>query len=151
MGRFKLSQIISDIAKHAKMEGKVTDHSLRVTATSRLYQNNVDGQLVLEITEHRSTSSLRSYKCTSDRQMATVSDVLYGNCDGSSVNELVGLPIKRKVDDVLSSVVQLTKADVPCKKPRIESVQDVKNDNNCVSVTASDQPLCLNFTVNITK
>ena len=66
----------------------------------------------METTGHRSTTSVLSYKCTSDRQMATVSDVLHGNCDGG-VNELIGLPVKCKVDEVHGSDVQLAKAEVP--------------------------------------
>ena len=61
MGRFKLSQVILEIAKRGKMEGKVTNHSLRAKAASHLYQNNVDEQLVMETTGHRSTTSVHSY------------------------------------------------------------------------------------------
>ena len=154
VGRFKLSQVMSDIAKRPKMEGKVTNHSLCVTAASRLYQNNVDEQLVMETTGHRSTSSVRSYKRTSEDQMATVSDVLYGYTNGSNVSELIGLPVKHKVDDVIGSGVQLGKENVPCKKAQMdyESVTDVKpGTSNNVTVKGGDQPLCFNFTVNITK
>ena len=152
MGHFKLSLVMSGMAKRAKMEGKVTNHSLRATAASRLYQDNADEQLVMETTGHRSTSSVRSNKRTSDRQMATVSDVLHGNSTGN-VDGLIRLLVKRKVDEVVGAGVQLAKANVPSKKSRIEceSSNGDKSDANCVSVKACDQSLCLNFTVNITK
>ena len=60
MGCVKLSQIISDIAKRAKMEGKVTNHLLCATAASRLYQNNVDEQLVIDKVHPSNDDSLES-------------------------------------------------------------------------------------------
>ena len=53
------------MAESVSMEGKVTNHSLRATVASRLYECNMDEQLVMECTGHRYTTSVRSYKRTS--------------------------------------------------------------------------------------
>ena len=77
MGCNKLSSIVADMAKRIGLEGKITNHSLRATAASRLYHQKLDEQLVMERTGHRSTS-VRSYKRTSANQLREISDVLYG-------------------------------------------------------------------------
>ena len=48
---------------------------LRATATSRLYRSGIDEQLVMERTGHRSLEGVCSYKCTSDDQRKTLSDI----------------------------------------------------------------------------
>ena len=53
-----------------------TNHSLRLTSVTRLYQSGVDEQLVMERTGHRSLDRVRSYKRTSDSQREALSDIL---------------------------------------------------------------------------
>ena len=53
-----------------------TNHSLRTTATTRLYQSGVDEQMVMELTGHRSLEGIRSYKRTSNTQREVLSDIL---------------------------------------------------------------------------
>ena len=69
--------VVSDMAKRISLEGRVTNHSLRANAASRLYQSNLDEQLVMERTGHHSTA-VCSYKCTSSEQLQNVSEILYG-------------------------------------------------------------------------
>lgn len=72
----KLSSTVSCLCKMAGIEGYFTNHSLRATATSRLYHAGVDEQLVMERTGHRSIEGVRSYKRTSDEQREALSDLL---------------------------------------------------------------------------
>ena len=63
----------------ARMQGYrvfKTNHSLKSTTASRLYQAGVDKQLVMERTGHRSLDSVWSYKRTCDKQRITLSDIL---------------------------------------------------------------------------
>ena len=76
LGHNILSGTVSSICKLAGIQGFKTNHSLRATATSRLYQSGVDEQLVMERTGHRSVEGVRSYKRTSDRQREALSDIL---------------------------------------------------------------------------
>ena len=50
----KLRDAIKDMAKKAGLPGFCTNHSLRSTAATRMYRSNIDEQLVMEITGHRS-------------------------------------------------------------------------------------------------
>ena len=80
IGKNTLANVVSEIAKKAGIDGRVTNHSLRATAASRLYNENYDEQLICEVTGHRS-NAVRSYKRTSENQLKSVSNVLYGNSD----------------------------------------------------------------------
>ena len=85
IGKNTLANVLSEIAKKAGIDGRVTNHSLRATATSRLYNENFDEQLICEVTGHRS-NAVRSYKRTSEDQLKSVSNVLYGNNDVNMQN-----------------------------------------------------------------
>ena len=85
IGRYKLSKIVAEMASEIGLSGKVTNHSLRATTATRLYQSNVDEQLIMEHTGHRS-NSVRSYKRTSNGQLRDVSNFLYGKPAESNEN-----------------------------------------------------------------
>ena len=75
-GIHQITRTVTRLCKKAGVEGYKTNHSLRATAATRMYQQNVDEQHICETTGHRS-SSVRSYKRTSDNQRAHKSDILY--------------------------------------------------------------------------
>ena len=145
MGRGILSKVIATMAFTASLEGKVTNHLLCATAATRLYQCNVDEQLVMETTGHHSTTSVRSYKRTSSDQMKDISSVLYGNGIDKTVS-IVPEPVNKRR-------IVATESKAPCTQ-NVESVVKTEskdaNDGN-VSVRVGDKVVCLNFTVNITK
>ena len=66
------------LCKGASFEGFRTNHSLRATATSRLYKAGVEEQLVIKVTGHRSVEGFRSYKRSSSTQLHALSDIV--NC-----------------------------------------------------------------------
>ena len=79
LGHNHLGSTVSKMCKSAGNDGFKTNHSLRDTSTSRLYQSGVDEQLVMERTGHRSIKGVSSYKCTSDEQHMALSDILNGS------------------------------------------------------------------------
>ena len=76
LGHSNLDSTVRRLFKTAGVEGYKTNHSLRATATSRLYQAGVDEQLVMERTGHRSVEGVRSYKRTGEKQRKVLSDIL---------------------------------------------------------------------------
>ena len=66
------------LCRSAGISGFKTNHSLRATSASRLYQSGVEEQQIMERTGHRSLEGVRSYKRTSDEQREALSDIL--NC-----------------------------------------------------------------------
>ena len=73
MGHNTLGKIIM---KEAGFEGHYTNHSLRVTSATRLFDAEVDEQLIMTRTGHSSTDGVRAYKRTSDKLRQLTSDVL---------------------------------------------------------------------------
>lgn len=53
-----------------------TNHSLRATGATRLFEANVPEKLIQERTGHKSTDALRRYECTSVIQQKSVSSVI---------------------------------------------------------------------------
>ena len=92
IGRTKLSNTVSRLCKSAGIKGYFTNHSLRATATSRLYHAGVDEQLVMERTGHRSLEGVRSYKRTSDEQRETLSNLINRQVPAGPSNAVVALP-----------------------------------------------------------
>ena len=62
---------MSSFCKEAKLPGFYTNHSLRATCATCMYQGNVAEQMICEVTGHRSVS-VRSYKrtCQGQRKVA---------------------------------------------------------------------------------
>ena len=71
-GENRLRDTIKEICKDAKLPGFYSNHSLRSTSATRMYHCNIDEQLIMEITGHRSLS-VRSYKrtCRDQRKFAS--------------------------------------------------------------------------------
>ena len=64
-GNHKVSSTIKDMCSKAGLVGKFTNHSLRATSASRMYENDIPEQVIKEITGHRS-EAVRMYKRTPD-------------------------------------------------------------------------------------
>ena len=62
----------------AGMDGGYTNHSLRATAATRLFNSGIDEQLIMLRTGHSSVDAVRLYKRTNERLLETTSAVLNG-------------------------------------------------------------------------
>ena len=60
-------RIVSDMIEQASFEGHYTNHSLRVSLATRLFDAQVDEQLIMSRTGHSSTDSVRAYKRASSK------------------------------------------------------------------------------------
>ena len=76
IGHHTLDNTVSRICKAAGIKGFKTNHSLRVTTATRLFQAGVDEQLIMERTGHHSTDGIRTYKRSSAQQQEAISDIL---------------------------------------------------------------------------
>ena len=72
----RLRTAVREMCHTAGLPGHYTNHSHHATMATKLYQNNVDEQMIMEITGHRSLA-VRSYKRTSDRQQRQASRCLF--------------------------------------------------------------------------
>jgi len=68
MGRDALSKFIPTLSKKAELSPIYTNHSVRVTGTSILSQNNFANAQIMSVTGHKSVSSLTTYQKVTDRE-----------------------------------------------------------------------------------
>ena len=72
----RLWNVVKDMCKDVGLPGFYTNHSLRAGATTKMYQNDIDEQLIQEITGHQSLA-VRSYKRTSQKQRKLASKCIF--------------------------------------------------------------------------
>ncbi|CAB4009430.1 zinc finger MYM-type 2-like, partial [Paramuricea clavata] len=73
-----LSNVVKKIMEKAGFEGHYTSHSLRRSSATRLYDAGILEQVIQEMTGHRSSDSVKAYKCTSSSLKRKASEVLQG-------------------------------------------------------------------------
>lgn len=76
IGKNQLCKFLADMCNRVGVRGRKTNHSLRATCATRLYQAGVEEQQIMERTGHRSVVGVRTYKRTSDVQMSHTSAIL---------------------------------------------------------------------------
>lgn len=81
VGHNILGQTVKRLCQKAGIKGHFTNHSLRATAATRLFESKVDEQLIMQRTGHSTTSGVRSYKRIGEKLKNITSDVLNGNGD----------------------------------------------------------------------
>ena len=75
-GHNTLSRTVRQLCDSAGIDGYKTNHSLRVSNATRLFQSGVDEQLIMSRTGHRSVEGVRAYKRISGDQKLQLSDFL---------------------------------------------------------------------------
>ena len=83
----------------AGVEGYYTNHSLRATAVSRLFQNDVGDKLIKGVTGHRS-DALQGYKRETEEQLLKVSKIVQGQKEKEST-------VKGNSNSALTSALEI--------------------------------------------
>ncbi len=91
LGIHKIESAIKNLCLEADIKGKRTNHSLRVTSATHLYEAEMDKQLIQERTGHRS-NAVWGYKRTSTNLQKKVCQTLYGAKASQSSQDTVILP-----------------------------------------------------------
>ena len=137
-----LKKVVKNILGRANIEGYFTNHSLRCTGGSRLFQAGVERKIVKEVTGH-SSDTIDNYQVTSDIQKEQCSKVLACKDFGDSANnvKLIETESNKEESDieveekenpipVVSSVSLNGKTACTCKKtynPNGNSITDMIN------------------------
>ena len=77
VGLNSLKKVMGEVAKSAKLEGFVSNNSLRRTGTTGLVRGGVERKLVKEYTGHTS-DAVDQYQITSDEQRKQLSKIIAG-------------------------------------------------------------------------
>ena len=71
-GKNKVGSTVKTLCDLAQIEGKFTNHSLRASSASHMYESNVPEQIIKEVMGHHS-DCVRAYKRTSDEMLEVAS------------------------------------------------------------------------------
>ena len=88
VGHNTLDRTVKRLCVAAGIPGFKTNHSLRVTNATQLFQSGVDEQLVMGSTGHRSIDGVRTYKRISETQECEVPSILNAVTNGSKKEKL---------------------------------------------------------------
>ena len=72
-----LRSVVKNMIKDGNLPGFKTNHSLRRSGTTRLFQNGIDRKLIKEFTGHV-LDAVDNYAVTSDEQRAEMSKIIHG-------------------------------------------------------------------------
>ena len=92
----------------ASIPGNFTNHSLRSTTTTRLFNAQIDEQLIMSRTGHSSTVGVRSYKCTSDQLLECTSKVLNRKRHNVEVDPASNVTANKQQQDVPNTTPDLS-------------------------------------------
>ena len=121
--------------KSAGVPGYFTNHSLRVTAATRLYDAQVDEATIMERTGHRSTDGVRAYKRASEKLKELSSNVL-NQCEK-----------KPKVEDSLKPHLATTEPE-NMKPVLCQPGPTPKEDHVSSAISGMNFGNATNFTIN---
>ena len=122
IGHNTLQQVVPNLFKAAGITGHYTNHSLRVTSATRLFEASVDEQLIMQRTGHSSTA-VRAYKRIGEKLKPLTSDVL---------------------NNTVSAVTKEGHESVSTVKKEDKEISACDTRNRCVSFAGAS-----NFTVTI--
>ena len=77
-----MRSFVKDLTTKAGIPGYYTNHSLRATGCTRMYNEDIDEQVIQEISGHRSLA-VRSYKRTCDKQREKATKCIFGEAHSS--------------------------------------------------------------------
>ena len=85
IGVTKLKSIMKTICTNAGITGRKSNHSLKATCATRLFQEGIDEQVIMEKTGHRSVRGVRAYKRINDAHIYSANVAI----DGQSVKKFL--------------------------------------------------------------
>ncbi len=88
VGKNILSDMVKAMCNEAGVNGKKTNHSLRVAGATSLFTASVPERIIQGRTGHASIDALRKYERVSDQQELVVSKILSGEVDSYKPDEL---------------------------------------------------------------
>ena len=128
------AKTVHRICKNAQIPGYKTNHSLRVTSATRLFQKGVDEQLIMCRTGHRSIDGVRKYKRISENQNADTSNILNSCTNGVESPQPICLPPSSKKCCTSESSSTLSMSSIS-NHSFVSSIPATINFNGCSGIT----------------
>ena len=151
----KIKKTIKELCKEAGFDGHFTNHSLRASCATRMYDNDVPEQVIKEVTGHRS-ECVRTYKRTSEKLKEVASRAVSGGEAHSSssqsftndvsvqdnIVEEGTLSIAKMLENVEKTKVEMRKKKYP--KARLMLSKKTKSNRGKVTID-------VNLNMNVTN
>ena len=107
--------MVKDMCAEVAILGK-TNHILRATRATTLFQNSVPEKVIQKVTGHRSLDALRSYEKLSSDQHAEVSKIMFSNvrsekkeiCGSSATTGVFGGFNGCSIENLIVNINQVT-------------------------------------------
>ena len=133
VGINNVRKVIGRLLKDAGLDGYFTNHSLRRTCATRLFQAGTSSKLVKEITGHVS-DAVNKYQSTSDAQRMAVSSIIQG--DSPKLSEAAGFEIVQDSPKISDEVkFKLPKLNLSLNKE--ENLCEVTKDEENVGLASN--------------
>lgn len=130
VGKNTLAKTVGRICKNAEISGHKTNHSLRVTSATRLFQKGVDEQLIMSRTGHRSIDGVRKYKRVSEQQHINTSNILNSCTNGEELLPALKRPVHHANESSTPSTTNASQSLITqCSNP------STINFNGCSNIT----------------
>ena len=114
-----MRKTVGQLLKNAGLDGYFTNHSLRNTCATRLFQAGADVQLVKEITGHIS-DAVHKYQVTSDEQRMGLSNIIQGSHNVPNLSQAEPMMVvnepKKVSDEEKFKLPELQLVSTVCKK-----------------------------------
>ena len=115
MGKNRLAQIMSRLAKRAGLPecNKYTNHSVRRTMCTQLYQHGVPPVMIAQLTGHKNINSLSHYTVASEKQQRDMCDILQNPLQAASAPLPGPVPSTSSVAPAPAALQSCESASVP--------------------------------------
>ena len=102
-----LKRIVPELSEKSGVGKRYTNHSLRATAITRMFNSGIPEKVIAEASGHRSTKALRCYERTSQQQKQAVTKVINSSecvqtkqemeyCEKENCESKVAIPLEEK-------------------------------------------------------
>ena len=128
VGSNKVKEVVKQLLSDAKIDGYFTNHSLRRSGGTRLFQAGVERKLVKEVTGHCS-DAVDCYQITSDQQRENISKIIAGEIVENhdvSVDEVPKESLKEARVEKVENLLPACHCD--CNKKNYINVGNVVNE-----------------------
>ena len=123
VGLNTIKKVIKKMLENAKLDGFFTNHSLRCSGTTRLFNEGIDRKLVKEFTSHRS-DAVDAYQITSHEQREQMSKIISGVDKETEAKKQFKIV---NVDGQMKEIKPCTKKTTP---PTHSDVEIVMSENS---------------------
>ena len=115
VGINKICGVVASILKDGGLNGYFTNHSLRRTCATRLFQAGENVKIVKEFTGHIS-DAVHKYQQTSDQQRMKASSIIQGDVPPVLLSQAKAMEVVESPKEVnLEEKFKLPKFELPCK------------------------------------